>query len=158
MVGNAAEAEALTQAAFLKFFRQIATQHADAARAIVLYRLVTNEVLMRLRDYTPHYDSMPCPGSRSDDYNCNPHSASGFALPVTSSFIDRSHLAQAVLELPPSLRVVFVLHDILGHRDSDVGAVVGISAETSKAHLHKARLRLHELLRTHSSERFSAVS
>ena len=49
MVGNTAEAEDLTQDAFLQLFRKIATFRGESAFSTWLHRLSVNVVLMHLR-------------------------------------------------------------------------------------------------------------
>src|SRR6202008_5096692 len=49
MVGNSAEAEDLTQEAFLQLFRKIATFRGESAFSTWLHRLAVNVVLMKLR-------------------------------------------------------------------------------------------------------------
>src|SRR6202162_3719951 len=49
MLGNVAEAEDLTQEAFLQLYRKIATFRGDSAFSTWLHRLTVNVVLMRLR-------------------------------------------------------------------------------------------------------------
>ena len=52
MIGNAAEAEELTQEAFMRLFRKIHTFRGDSAFSTWLHRLSVNVVLMRLRKKT----------------------------------------------------------------------------------------------------------
>jgi RNA polymerase sigma-70 factor (ECF subfamily) len=49
MVGNTAEAEDLTQDAFLQLFRKIGTFRGESAFSTWLHRLAVNVVLMKLR-------------------------------------------------------------------------------------------------------------
>src|SRR5271155_706840 len=49
MVGNTAEAEDLTQEAFLQLFRKISTFRGESAFSTWLHRLSVNVVLMKLR-------------------------------------------------------------------------------------------------------------
>ena len=49
MIGNTAEAEELTQEAFLRLFRKIHMFRGDSAFSTWLHRLSVNVVLMRLR-------------------------------------------------------------------------------------------------------------
>ena len=50
MVGNPAEAEDLTQDAFLQLFRKIGTFRGESAFSTWLHRLAVNVVLMKLRE------------------------------------------------------------------------------------------------------------
>src|SRR5204863_7237814 len=53
MVGNTAEAEDLTQGAFLLLFRKIHTFRGESAFSTWLHRIAVNIVLMRLRKKSP---------------------------------------------------------------------------------------------------------
>jgi RNA polymerase sigma-70 factor (ECF subfamily) len=48
--------------------------------------------------------------------------------------------------LPPGYRRIFILHDMEGYEHGEIGRMLGISEGTSKSQLHKARLRLREML------------
>ncbi len=52
MVGNTAEAEDLTQDAFLQLFRKVATFRGESAFSTWLHRLAVNVGLMKLRKKT----------------------------------------------------------------------------------------------------------
>ena len=52
MVGNTADAEDLTQDAFMQLYRKIATFRGESAFSTWLHRLAVNVVLMRLRKKT----------------------------------------------------------------------------------------------------------
>jgi sigma-70-like protein len=58
MVGNTAEAEDLTQEAFLLLLRKIHTFRGESAFSTWLHRLAVNVVLMRLRRKSPPTDSL----------------------------------------------------------------------------------------------------
>jgi RNA polymerase sigma-70 factor (ECF subfamily) len=64
----------------------------------------------------------------------------------------RLDLERAILQLPPSYRSAFLLHDVegLGHRE--VAGILGVAEGTSKALVHKARVKLREHLRTPRQE------
>ena len=67
--------------------------------------------------------------------------------------IDRLHLQRAVDELPPGYRRIFVLHDVEGYEHNEIASLVGCSIGNSKSQLHKARLKLRELLRMNRAEK-----
>ena len=54
---------------------------------------------------------------------------------------------RAVASLPPGYRMVFVLHDVEGFEHNEIATMLDCSTGNSKSQLHKARLRLRELLR-----------
>ncbi|HWC78116.1 MAG TPA: RNA polymerase sigma factor, partial [Blastocatellia bacterium] len=59
---------------------------------------------------------------------------------------ERLALEKAISELPPGYRTVFVLHDVEGYEHEEIASTLEISIGTSKSQLHKARMRLRELL------------
>jgi RNA polymerase sigma-70 factor (ECF subfamily) len=56
-------------------------------------------------------------------------------------------LENAIAKLAPGYRTVFVLHDVEGHEHAEIAEMLGISEGTSKSQLHKARLKLRQLIR-----------
>jgi len=65
------------------------------------------------------------------------------AMPV----LDRIALDNALKELPPGYRTVFVLHDVEGHEHEEIAKILGVAVGTSKSQLHKARLKLRGILK-----------
>ena len=61
--------------------------------------------------------------------------------------VDRVALERAVASLPPGYRMVFVLHDVEGYEHNEIATMLECSTGNSKSQLHKARLKLRELLR-----------
>jgi RNA polymerase sigma-70 factor, ECF subfamily len=55
-------------------------------------------------------------------------------------------LEAALERLPSGARSVFVLHDIEGHTHQEIGDLLGVSAGTSKAQLHRARMLMRRYL------------
>jgi RNA polymerase sigma-70 factor (ECF subfamily) len=62
--------------------------------------------------------------------------------------MDRIALDNALKQLPPGYRTVFVLHDIEGHEHEEISKMLGVAVGTSKSQLHKARMKLRKILRT----------
>src|SRR6202521_871767 len=60
--------------------------------------------------------------------------------------IDRVHLERSIEQLPPGYRQVFVLHDVQGFEHNEIARLMECSIGNSKSQLHKARMRLRELL------------
>jgi len=51
--------------------------------------------------------------------------------------------------LPAGARLVFVLHDVEGFEHREIAELLDISDGTSKSQLHRARVRLREMLAAH---------
>jgi len=150
MTANTAEAEDLTQEAFLQLFRKIGTFRGESAFSTWLHRMAVNVVLMHLRrkglavvslDETPEGDE----DAPKKDFGADDLTLSGS--------IDRLQLQAAVQRLPPGYRTIFVLHDVEGYEHNEIADLMGCSIGNSKSQLHKARMKLREFLKTSRAEK-----
>jgi RNA polymerase sigma-70 factor (ECF subfamily) len=144
MTGDTAEAEDLAQEAFLQLFRKISTFRGESAFTTWLHRLVVNVVLMHLRKKGLQQVSLDEPDTSQDepvkrDYGDDDRRLLGS--------VDRIRLARAIESLPHGYRSVFILHDIEGYEHNEIAQIMNCSIGNSKSQLHKARLKLRELLR-----------
>ena len=153
MVGNTAEAEDLAQEAFLQLFRKIGTFRGESAFSTWLHRLTVNVVLMRLRKKTLTQTSLDEATDPDEDAGGPRKDIGGPDLRLSGS-VDRVNLERAVEQLPPGYRSIFVLHDVQGYEHNEIAVIMNCSIGNSKSQLHKARMRLRELL--HESERTRA--
>ena len=62
-------------------------------------------------------------------------------------------LERAIGKLPPGYRMIFVLHDVEGYEHNEIAGIVGCSIGNSKSQLHKARLKLRDLLKASRAEK-----
>jgi len=145
MVGNTAEAEDLAQEAFLQLFRKIATFRGESAFSTWLHRLSVNVVLMRLRKKSLAETSLE-ETTEPDEESGGPRKDIGGPDLRLSGSVDRVNLERAVAQLPPGYRSIFVLHDVQGYEHNEIAAIMNCSIGNSKSQLHKARMRLRELL------------
>jgi len=144
MTGNTAEAEDLTQEAFLQLFRKISTFRGESAFSTWLHRLAVNVVLMHLRKKGLLQISLDEVDSSQDepvkrDYGSDDRRLTGS--------VDRIGLQKAIADLPPGYRTVFVLHDVEGYEHNEIAEIMNCSVGNSKSQLHKARMKLRERLR-----------
>jgi RNA polymerase sigma-70 factor, ECF subfamily len=58
----------------------------------------------------------------------------------------RVDLERAVVQLPPTERLVFLLHDVESYEHGRIARLLGFAEEDSQTALHEARLRIRELL------------
>ncbi|MDR3676016.1 MAG: sigma-70 family RNA polymerase sigma factor [Acidobacteriota bacterium] len=144
MTGNTAEAEDLAQEAFLQLFRKISTFRGESAFSTWLHRLAVNVVLMHLRKKGLQQISLDETDNSQDepvkrDYGSDDRRLTGS--------VDRIGLQNAIADLPPGYRTVFVLHDVEGYEHNEIAEIMKCSVGNSKSQLHKARMKLRERLR-----------
>ncbi len=146
MLGNVAEAEDLTQEAFLQLYRKIGTFRGDSAFSTWLHRLAVNVVLMHLRRKgLPQVSLEETLEPSQDD---GPRKDIGARDLTLAGSIDRVTLERAIENLPPGYRLVFVLHDVEGYEHNEIAEMLDCSIGNSKSQLHKARMKLRDLLHT----------
>jgi len=143
MTGDAFQAEDLTQDAFIQVFRRLDTFRGDSAFSTWLYRVAVNTVLMSLRKRQLQQVSLDEP--MRVDSSLLPREY-GREDPHLRGAIDRIGLARAIQELPAGCRTIFVLHDVEGYGHHEIARLLHCSVGNSKSQLHKARLKLRELL------------
>ena len=151
MVSNTAEAEDLTQEAFLQLFRKIATFRGESAFSTWLHRLAVNVVLMQLRKKgLPQVSLEETLEPQQED---GPRRDIGARDNVLAGSIDRVNLERAIETLPPGYRIIFVLHDVEGYEHNEIAEMMGCSIGNSKSQLHKARMKLRDLLKRRPTEK-----
>lgn len=148
MVKNSADAEDLTQQAFLQVFRKIGTFRGESGFSTWLHRVTINVVLMHLRRKKPteplaqDAESLTTDGVLPRELGVNDVSLVGA--------IDRLNLRRALHQLPWGYRRFFLLHDVVGYKHSEIARILRCSVGCSKSQLHKARKRLRNLLQGES--------
>src|SRR5215475_2998304 len=151
MTGNTASAEDLTQEAFLQLFRKIGTFRGESAFSTWLHRMSVNVVLMQLRK--KNLPLVPIDETMEGDEESSVRKEPGAPDERLAGSIDRLQLQRAVDELPPGYRTIFVLHDVEGYEHNEIAVIVGCSIGNSKSQLHKARIKMRELLRANRAEK-----
>ena len=144
MIKNPAEAEDLTQQAFLQVYRKIGTFRGESGFSTWLYRVTANVVLMYLRRKKPteilaeDLERRSSNGEVSREYGSNDASMLGA--------VERLNLKRAIRKLPVGYKKLFLLHDVFGYEHNEIAGLLGCSTGCSKSQLHKARKRLRRLL------------
>ncbi len=150
MTANTAAAEDLTQEAFLQLFRKIGTFRGESAFSTWLHRMAVNVVLMQLRK--KGLAIVPLEETLDSEEESAKKEPGADDLRLAGS-IDRLQLENAIEELPPGYKKIFLLHDVEGYEHNEIAEMVGCSIGNSKSQLHKARMRLRELLKVSRAEK-----
>jgi RNA polymerase sigma-70 factor (ECF subfamily) len=145
MTGDRTEAEDLTQDVFLQLFRKIDTFRGESAFSTWLHRMSINIVLMRFRKKPIAQNSLDTITNPEKESSTPPKELGGPDLHL-NGVIDRVTLQAAIKELPAGYKAMFILHDIQGYNHDEIAEMFGCSAGNSKSQVHKARMRLRELL------------
>jgi RNA polymerase sigma-70 factor (ECF subfamily) len=156
MTNNVAEAEDLTQDAFLQVFRKIATFRGASAFSTWLHRIAVNTVLMHFRKKSLSQVSL-------DEPYANPDGAKirreyGTKDSRLAGCVDRVALQRALNELPRGYRTIFWLHEVEGYEHQEIAEMLDCSVGNSKSQLHKAKLRIRELLARTTEDQSAPVS
>jgi len=135
MTSSRTQAEDLVQETYVRAWQKLASFRGDAAFSTWLTRLTVNVVLNALRS-----------ARRGAGREMTHHDFALVMAPAASEVGSRVDLERAISALPPGARAVFVLHDVHGFEHREIARMTGTAVGTSKAHLHRARRLLREVL------------
>jgi RNA polymerase sigma-70 factor, ECF subfamily len=141
MLGDPSRAEDMTQEVFVQLFNKIGSFRGESAFTTWLHRMTVNLVLMYFRKASTRSELL------TDEGETPIQIVRGTEDPDAMPVVDRIAIERAIQQLPPGYRSVFVLHDVEGYEHEEIARMMKISAGTSKSQLHKARLKLRQLLR-----------
>jgi RNA polymerase sigma-70 factor (ECF subfamily) len=148
IIKNEADAEEITQEAFLKAFRNISTFRAESKFGTWLISIVMNEARARLRRQAI------VPMESLDDTNEEGAGVSPALLrdwrEIPLEAIEQKEIREmlqgAVMSLPDIYRQVFLLRDVEELSVAETAEALAISISTVKVRLHRARLMLQKQL------------
>ena len=130
------DADELTQDVFVRVWQKLGTFRGDASFTTWLHRLTVNVVIERFRT-----DKARRARLLDGDRVLETLSGPAMTRDIGIDF-------EAALErLPDGAREIFVLHDIEGYKHHEIATLLEISAGTSKAQLHRARMMLRKHLK-----------
>lgn len=139
-----ADAEELTQEAFLRAHRSLDSLRESGALAAWLYRIATNVAVDWLRQQPQLARQVLEDEADSSEELADTASAS---LQTIVEQKEMSDCVQAYLEqLPDEYRAVIILHDIEGMTASEIAQLLGATLGAVKIRLHRARKKLQEAL------------
>lgn len=129
------DADEITQDVFVRVWQKLGTFRGESAFGTWLHRLAVNVVFERFRTETTRRQRFHHGEAIFDTLSAPPRPRD-----VSLDF------ASALEKLPDGAREIFVLHDVEGYKHHEIATLLGISAGTSKAQLHRARMMLRRHL------------
>ena len=143
------EAEDAAQEVFAKVSRALPEFRNEAQVSTWIYRIATNTATDRVR--SPEYRLSAKSSSLEETCESDPA-----GLPVVSTACsaerqtirdEMSGCVQGLLAaLPEDFRTVLVLSEMEGLKDREIAEILGVTLETAKVRLHRARARLRQSL------------
>ncbi|MCA9750947.1 MAG: sigma-70 family RNA polymerase sigma factor [Gemmatimonadetes bacterium] len=147
MMGNVQDAEEVLQDTFVQAYRNLAKFEERSRFSTWIYRIATNEALMRLRKASrkaeTSFEDLAHPDGEAWHEALHDFTS---ALDDVQSTEIREALEKALVELPEEYRIVFTLRDIDGFTNAEVADILEISVAAVKSRLHRSRLFLRDRL------------
>lgn len=146
---NPEDAEEVLQDVFVTVYRKIEGFEGKAKFSSWLYRITVNAAFMKLRkrkqDQSVSLDDMLPHLQNKAITQRNAFGARSDSLAMNNEIKDA--LEGAINKLPDDYRAVFILRDIDGLSNKEVGDILGLSIPAVKSRLHRSRLMLRRRLR-----------
>jgi RNA polymerase sigma-70 factor (ECF subfamily) len=153
MLGNDADAEDVTQEVLLQVVRKLDTFRGESQLGTWLHRVTVNAALAhreKRANRQKHEAGEPVddtvapsgPSGVVKRWNVAPHE------PVLAA--EQTELIEkAIATLPVPYRDVYVLADVEGLHNAEIGEILDLSLPAVKSRLHRARLRMRDALAPH---------
>ncbi len=153
ILGNAADAEDVTQDVLFQIVRRLGTFRGESALSTWLYRITVNAVLALGRKRTSQRErflsDLLDPSAPDDSPDELLTTARSSAEEVALEREQRTLIERAIAALPPLYRETFVLSDVEGLPNAEIGGLLGLSLPAVKSRLHRARLLMRQALAPH---------
>lgn len=157
MLAREQDAEDVLQNTFLNALTHISTFEGRSSISTWLYRIAANEALMLLRRKRPEVNIDDTNSDEDGDQATPTVFVDWGALPEDEllSAEGKKALDQAILTLPETLRMVFLLRDVQDLSIKETAEILGLSEANTKTRLLRARLYLRERLSIYYGERLN---
>ncbi|MBI5178830.1 MAG: sigma-70 family RNA polymerase sigma factor [Nitrospinae bacterium] len=141
------EAEDLTQEVFIRIRQSLDSFRGDSSLSTWVYKIATNAALDKLRS----------PSFRKTVYDepLAPDSPVAEQAPSADRLLIRKEMNDCIRNfienLPDKYRVVVVLSELEDKKNGEIAEILGITLDTVKIRLHRAKEKLKEELGSHCS-------
>ena len=148
---GAQEAEDVTQEVFLKVSAALSNFRGGSSLSTWIYRIATNTALDHLRKTRPAQPEPEINNPASDglvpEETAGINGGGGPALDKELIRKEMNECIRGIVDgLPENYRMVLVLSEMEGFRDAEIARILGVSLETVKIRLYRARARLRREL------------
>jgi RNA polymerase sigma-70 factor, ECF subfamily len=156
MLGSDADAEDVTQDVLLQVVRKLDTFRGESAFPTWLHRLTVNAALAYRRKrsvYDKHEVANPLDHFLENGHHKGPVRA--WSVEPQQQALDKETqqlIEKAIAGLPEIYRDVYVLADVEGLPNAEIGDTLGLSLAAVKSRLHRARLLMRDALAPHFEE------
>ncbi len=156
MLGNDADAEDVTQDVLLQVVRKLNTFRGESAFPTWLHRVTVNAALAHRRKRATRQEKQvrdPLESFLEDGHHQAP--VRSWSVRPDQEVLDReTHtlIEKAIAELPEIYRDVYVLADVEGLPNAEIGEILGLGVPAVKSRLHRARLLMRNSLAPHFEE------
>jgi RNA polymerase sigma-70 factor (ECF subfamily) len=153
MVGEY-EAEDLTQEVFVRVSQALKAFRGESELSTWIYRIATNAALDRLRSPSFQRTIQDCPANpfvADGESELDVRNAwTGEKVPLVEGQVFRKEMNDCfrnlINSLPEAYRTALVLSEFEGFRNNEIAEILGVTLDTIKIRLHRARERLKEEL------------
>jgi RNA polymerase sigma-70 factor (ECF subfamily) len=156
MCGNPQDAEETLQETFLSAIKALPSFEGRSQLSTWLYRIASNACLMQRRNAANAPDLAPLDHENDEGFE-EPRYFVDWSVRPDDVLLDnelREAMEKAIEALPDSLRIVFIWRELEGLSTAETAEVLDITEGAVKVRLHRARLKLREIL----SEGYFAAS
>jgi len=156
MLGSDADAEDVTQDVLLQVVRKLDTFRGDAALTTWLHKVTVNAALAHRRkraNRESHQAGDPLEHFLEDGHHQGP--VRPWSVSPEQQVLDRERhqlIEQAIAGLPELYRDVYVLADVEGLSNAEIGEILNLGLAAVKSRLHRARLLMRNALAPHFEE------
>ena len=141
------EAEDAAQEVFVKIDRSLESFRGDSSLSTWIYRIATNTAMDHLRRPSSKRSSL---ATEDKDFSSDEDAGPVDNKPLLDTLLirkDMNDCIRGVVEsLPADYSTVLVLSEFEGLTNSEIAEVIGISLDTAKIRLHRARTKLRKAL------------
>ena len=162
LLSNEADAEDVTQDVLLQVVRKLDSFRGDSALPTWLHRVTVNAALAHREKRANRQKRETRIGDEAMLESVAVDSPTNVKLPrpnaeatpdqIALAVEQRAVIEQAIAQLPDGFREVYVLADVEELPNSEIGEMLNLSVPAVKSRLHRARLRMRDLLMPHFEE------